>query len=504
VTLSRLSMAALLFLAFFVVHLSTFRRLAIGAFTVEEGHIVFIMAIAGYMVWQRRADLCKPRSLLPPAWEVGAIVALLAACIIFLAGKLTGTRVLQDISLVVTLLTIVLFVFGPGHFKIVWMPIGYLVFAFPLFDEILNPQSIHFQMATARIASLLLGTTGMDVVLEGTMLHLPHISLEVAPACSGINHVIALTALAVPLAFLHQRTFPRKALLVVSAFFIGLFINGARVAVIGVYSAFTGGEGVHGPNDIFYVSSVFIAGLALLLVVDGLLRRKAGNKSDVSREVRVVTEVGVPPMPRKWPKRPIIVSLAVLFLTGGYLSCVGSRPLHLSRSLSDFAPVIGDWRAQANGEKAGVLQHVPSDARFYRLYRNDKGDEMAIEIAWFASQDESKKIISHATYFLHEHEQDFAIPLNGVNRIKKTRVMENRAPKLAYFWYDIHGTTVCDRYRGKWIIMKDALLKGRTDGAIVVISVLNHAGRQVGATDDRGAAFVSAAFPLVKSFLGSG
>ena len=173
-TLRHLPIVVLLSFTLALTFSGTLLRLARGALGVEEAHIMLVAVIAVYMVWLKRRDLTGLRPSSSPSSEIGGGVLTLLGCSMLLAGKLTGTTLLQGVALVVTLLGLVLLFLGRAHLKMLWMPVVYLLFMFPLSNEILSSASIYFQLATARIASVLLGLTTMDVIREGTLLYLPH------------------------------------------------------------------------------------------------------------------------------------------------------------------------------------------------------------------------------------------------------------------------------------------------------------------------------------------
>ena len=78
--------------------------------------------------------------------------------------------------------------------------------------------SIYFQLAASWIAYNLLHLTGITALRSAQFIELPNITLEVARACNGINHIMALVSLSIPLAFWSRHTWQKKIILIISAF----------------------------------------------------------------------------------------------------------------------------------------------------------------------------------------------------------------------------------------------------------------------------------------------
>jgi len=123
----------------------------------------------------------------------------------------------------------------------------------------------------------------MPVVLTQHFLELPHIQLDVVRECSGINHIIALMSLAIPLAYFSDIPRIVRPLLVAFSFFLGIFLNGLRVAMIGLWSV--NHKDLHGPVSTLFTSSIFFAGLVVLLLITclPLSRGRRRTEGDAGR-----------------------------------------------------------------------------------------------------------------------------------------------------------------------------------------------------------------------------
>jgi len=114
--------------------------------------------------------------------------------------------------------------------------------------------------ATAFASGLLLRAFGVAVEARGTLLVLPDSSLTVAGACSGINQMSELLAVAVLAAVLLETTPRRSAWLAASAVAVGFAVNAGRIAFLAMLAD-------RGQNDLFDLwhegsASLLVSGLA--------------------------------------------------------------------------------------------------------------------------------------------------------------------------------------------------------------------------------------------------
>lgn len=219
----------------------------------DFGHGFLVPFIAGYLVWLKRNEL-KRVGWAPDPWSGLPLVVL--AGFMLLIGKLGSVALLQELSLLVMLAGLVLLLMGRASLSLLAFPIAYLVFMINIFGEAFERIHWPFQLLAAEIGVWLLHAFGFAVYLEAQYIYLPRIILEVAEACSGINYLVSLIAIGIPLAHFTQRTWPRRVALVGLAVGIAILANGVRVALIGAW-AYGGGLPIHGPHHVF--QGVFVA-----------------------------------------------------------------------------------------------------------------------------------------------------------------------------------------------------------------------------------------------------
>jgi EpsI family protein len=65
---------------------------------------------------------------------------------------------------------------------------------------------------------------------------------------------------------------------------------------------------------------------------------------------------------------------------------------------------------------------------------------------------------------------EFAMNPHRAIRINKTILKDRRNSQLLLFWYDMNGKIIASRYRARIFTALDGLFRGRTNGAIVIVS----------------------------------
>ena len=123
---------------------------------------------------------------------------MLLAALLSTAARACGVQVLDRLAFLVSLTAAVILLFGYAYLRVAWAALAYLLLMIPIWDGL--TESLHgpFQLRSAEIGTWLLRNVGVPAHREGTVIALPNLTIEVARACSGVNYLIAVTALGLP------------------------------------------------------------------------------------------------------------------------------------------------------------------------------------------------------------------------------------------------------------------------------------------------------------------
>ncbi|MCP9447101.1 MAG: exosortase, partial [Nitrospira sp.] len=190
-----------------------------------------IPGISAYLVWVRRDQLWAVQP--EPAYVMGTVITAAGLSALML-GRKAGVQTVQQISLLITVPGVVLFLFGWRILKVLGLPIAFLGFMIPVWDAVTEPLHLPFQRLSADLGVRLLNLFGIPVYQNGVFIYLPNITLEVAKSCSGVNYLIAVLATSIPLATIVLHSVWKRVGLVVFAVTVSALANSVRVALIGV------------------------------------------------------------------------------------------------------------------------------------------------------------------------------------------------------------------------------------------------------------------------------
>jgi exosortase C (VPDSG-CTERM-specific) len=126
-------------------------------------------------------------------------------------------------------------------------PIGFLVFLVPLPVFLLDRTEAFLQTGSAAAADMFFRLAGAAYIRDGLVFHLPSISLEVAPECSGIHSTAVLFITSSIAGYLFLKSPWKRAVLILAVIPLALLRNGFRVFVLGELCTHIGPEMIDSP-----------------------------------------------------------------------------------------------------------------------------------------------------------------------------------------------------------------------------------------------------------------
>ena len=179
----------------------------------------------------------------------------------------------EEMSFLLVIPGIVLILLGMPYITALALPLAYLIFMSPLLNVFLDKIRWPLQLFSAKFAGIILKYVGIPAYQYKNYIELPNITLEVADVCSGVNYLISIIAIAIPIAYFTQKAWQRRTIIITSAIIIGILANVARIILIGIWTTYNIGENTHGPNHIFGVSLYQLLDLSSSLLQHGSLPR---------------------------------------------------------------------------------------------------------------------------------------------------------------------------------------------------------------------------------------
>jgi exosortase len=200
------------------------------------------------------------------------LVFLLAVLVFYVFNVVSpaGYAYFRPLSLIAALGAVVFFLGGRRLLVHTWLPIAFLVFAVPLPRRYYVSLTMPMRQVAATVATALLNLVeGIDAHLSGVVIDIVyqgrHLepALDVEEACSGMRLLMAFLALGVAMAYLHERPWWQRIVLLISTVPIAIFCNIVRVTTTGFIYVLAG------PS---YAQGIYhdMLGLAMLPLAFGL------------------------------------------------------------------------------------------------------------------------------------------------------------------------------------------------------------------------------------------
>jgi EpsI family protein len=460
-------------------------------------HGFLIPVIAAYVCWATRNQLpavCEPSF----AWGVPA---LLGGLLLLTIGRAANLGALQELSLLPVLFGVALLLGGLALARALALPIMYLLLMIPVWEVFTNRLHEPFQLFSANFGTLLLRMVGIPVYRNGILIYLPNQTLEVAEVCSGVNYLVAIAAVGIPLAYLSRSTVARRTALVLFGMTVAVIANGVRVALIGftTYHGWVTGD-LHGPGHVFHGMFVAIAGYVALFVGAPRIIGTSLAGHEAPQSSTSATRLAMSPS----STRGLAVAVALILLTVSVQLVVATGPAPRELNAAMIPLEMEGWKATANRLDASAVRGVGVDEEVVRSYELPGTGRAHLYVGYFSRQQQGKELIGESAAKLHAQVTDADIPLASGARLRVAELLPDAsAPRHVLFWYDLNGHVTADPTDVRLMTIRDTMVHRRSNGAIVAVTLEPAPGLSSTEAADAARGFARAAFPALRQYLDS-
>jgi EpsI family protein len=464
-----------------------------------SSHGFIIPLISLYLVWYKRQELknipIRPNMLWGTALTIiGALAGLI--------GTIGGVTTAQSISIVIIIPGLVWMLLGNAYLKALALPLMYLLLMPPVVD--LFTEKIYWpsQLFSTTIAAWLIKTLQISAFQHLQYIRMPNITLEVTKQCSGVHILICLVAVGILLAYLTQRGWWRRTVLVVLAIIIGIFTNGLRIAFIGIWLHY-GGKDVEGAYHIFNGLLMSVIGFSLLFVSTWVMDKIPSGSVEQLPKADNFERKAASGKKHKF-RTPWLLATLVLLAFGSYEYFYSSRPQQLQSPMSKLPSMVGDWRGKDVDNHLVLLRPPGADREIVRAYRNTFGQEVTLYVGYFESQKLGKTLVSHTLQDIYEASEEVMIPLGDSSsfiRVNKFSQGDDDRSRPMFYFYDLDGRIIANRYQARLLTALDGLMHRRTNGAVIAFFDNGKGFRQPGEKQDVAIDFLRQMLPLLNRHL---
>lgn len=190
-------------------------------------HGILIVPVSLFLIWQRvRRD--ETFAWQPGTGLVGGLVLLAGSLLLYLWFLQQRANYLAAFAMIPMIAGAIWLLGGWRALRPLIFPIAFLAFMVPLpqIDRITLPLAMFTGICSGGLVQFL----GLDVTIVGNAVTLPNADLVIGAQCSGVNSLIALTALLALVAYLVQGPLWARLTLVALAIPLALIGNILRVS----------------------------------------------------------------------------------------------------------------------------------------------------------------------------------------------------------------------------------------------------------------------------------
>ena len=465
--------------------------------------------ISAFVIWARWSELSALRPA--PDYVLGLPLFGLGIALLIL-GHLGALITVQQSSMIVVIAALVLVFLGRRFLRALWFPIAYLFLMVPLWNYPIAQLQEPSRILSARLGTALLHLTRVPALREGTMIALPNVTLQVLQECSGVNQLVTFVAMALPAAYLFLRGAWRRVLLVVLSVGIAYTSNGIRIALVGWLA-------YHGMGDGNISALHLMEGLAVSVIGYAALGGALSFLARTSRPTAASTKSSIDGGRSRSQALEFAV-IGLMVLAGGYRLLMNPSDVPLAQTLNTLPTQIEDWTVdsaairsvrfpalddeivRAYPTPSGERRFMGADDELVRAYRTSTGERARVYVGYHRAQRDGKELAGDASSALERVGLPVAVDLpTGRMTLKQVERQRGLVSRGVFFWYDLNGRVASSIYTAKGFTLLDALTRGRTNGAVVMVEWDCVSSTGCDASREKALGLIRALVPLLRSAL---
>jgi exosortase len=237
------------------------------SWSTEQGaHGPIVMATGLWLLW-REWHVARPYFKPAPGLQVA--LAFVPLLLLYFIARVSKIIELEGYLMYGVLVAVLYSAVGLRAMKIMWFPLLYLLFIFPppetLVAIITNPMKI----ALSGWAVNFLYMLGYPIASAGVTIQIGQYQLLVADACSGLNSLISLSAIALFYVYLRHHANVRYALMLfVAVLPVAIFANLIRILFLVLLTYYGGESAAQGFLHDFAGMTMFMTALISIFLID--------------------------------------------------------------------------------------------------------------------------------------------------------------------------------------------------------------------------------------------
>lgn len=470
----------------------------------EYSHGYLIPLISLYILWEKR-NLLSPHFRDSSGW--GVPLGITALVLLFI-GEVSALYILIHYSFLLFLFSLSFVFCGKGT-RVTCISIVFLAFAVPLPYVIEVVITAKLQLISSSLGVSIIRLFDIPVYLSGNVIDLGKFKLHVVEACSGLRYLYPLVCVGVITSYLYRAYIWKRLFIVATTIPIAIVMNSVRIAITGILVDNFGSEVAEGFLHDFEGWVVFL--LCLMILLGEIVILEACTTKKTLKEIFQIEETQKP-SPHSHEasqiksfglKCSLLLLVLIALVSMEYVDKREERSVP-SKSLASFPMHIGSWLGVRDRLDPAMIEGLGFSDYMLANY-TDKRAQVNLYVAHYSNQ---RKGVS-------PHSPKVCIPgggweITGFSRmelhgmpVNRVLIQKGRQRQLVYYWFVERGTVVANEYQKKWLLFRDAVLKNRTDGALVRIVTPLDSDESMGNAELRVLRFIDPAHKKIMEYLPS-
>jgi exosortase D (VPLPA-CTERM-specific) len=482
--------------------------------TPEYSHGPLIPLISLYLFLRElrktpRADPAEPVRRMP------GILVLTLGLGLGMIGNLVQIPDIVAYAVIVWVMGLVLVCFGWDRGKAHWAPVLHLVFMLPLPQFMYWQLTIFLQGVSSEIGVWFIELAQIPVFLDGNIIDLGVYKLQVAEACSGLRYLFPILSFSYLFAILYRGPLWHKAVLLLSAAPITVFMNSFRIGVIGILVNHFGIEQAEGFLHFFEGWVIFLACVGILFAMAIAMQRLTPNPLPLSEAIDLDTN-GLGPI----FARVLSITPSVMLGLGALVGGLFSLALYFFPApptvLPDRTPFMLFPREIANQYGAfesldpAVAKTLAADDYVAASYSGGGKSPVNVFVAYYDDQTNGAGIHSPEVclpvggwevFSIDPAEVSFPDTTYGTFELNRSVIQKGLNKQMVYYWFEQRGRRMTNDFLAKLVVVYDSWMRGRRDGALIRFVTPIHPDETEADADARLQAFMAEALKVMPRYV---
>jgi len=456
-----------------------FESLARAWGTPEYSHGPIIPLISLYLFLRERSRAAPDDGTPKRRWPGVVVVAVALTIAAF--GNLARIPDIVTYAFIIWVGGVMLVIFGWSQGRRHQLPVFHLVFMLPLPQFLYWKMTVFLQGVSSVVGVWFVSIAGVPVFLDGNIIDLGVYKLQVAEACSGLRYLFPILSFSYLFSILYRGPLWHKAVLLLAAAPIAVFMNSFRIGVTGILVNSYGIEQAEGFLHFSQGWIIFLACIGLLFLLAVVLQQTRRDSLPLRDAIDVDFDGFGGVISRLFRIRAsaaIVAAAAVAIAISTALLTIGLPEGEAIKrtDFSLFPREIGEWSGRSTLLDPSVEKVLGADDYLVATYVGEGGQAVSFFAAYYLKQTEGSGIHSPEVclpvggwevYSIEPAAIDMSDTVYGEFEVNRAVIQKGESQQLVYYWFEQRGRQMTNDFAAKLSVLWDGVTRGRTDGALV-------------------------------------